>query len=204
MTRRRSFNCFLRDGDGSTSVEFVVVFLGFIASFLFVVEVALYLFFMASLEKAAEAGARAAVVSAPLVNIRDENRPASSSVIMGTRCDSTTCEAWPSAPGCGGQGQSDCSGSTFTRIRNHMQGFNGQIESDNISISYRDTGIGFAGGPTVPMVTVTVSCVPFNTGILGLLIDAIDTSPPDTWDCRNRLGFLPPRSASMTGEDLSR
>ena len=82
MTQRRSFSSFLRDGDGSTSVEFVVVFLGFIASFLFVVEVALYLFFMASLEKAAEAGVRAAVVSAPVVNIRDQNRRASSSVIM--------------------------------------------------------------------------------------------------------------------------
>jgi hypothetical protein len=204
MIRRRSFSSFLRGGDGSTSVEFVVVFLGFLASFLFVVEVALYLFFLASLEKAAEAGVRAAVVSAPVVNIRDENRPTGSGVAMGTRCSSSTCEAWPSEPGCGGQGQSNCSGSTFARIRNHMQGFNGQIESDNIAISYRDTGIGFAGGPSVPMVTVTVSCVPFDTGILGLLLDTIDTSAPGTWDCRNRLGFLPPRSASMTAEDLAR
>jgi len=72
-----------------------------------------------------------------------------------------------------------------------MRGFNGQIQASNVTITYVDAGIGFAGGPTVPMVTVTVTSVPYQTGILGLLLNAT-----------GNLATLPSRSASMTGEDL--
>jgi len=187
---RSSPQNFIVQQDGASTIEFVVIFVGFIAIMLFVVEVTLYLFFVASLEKAAQAGVRAAVVSprldtdVPLVN------NAVRSDVYGMNCSS---DAEP----CEGFGEFTCNDATCdpepcTRIINHMRGFNGQIQPDNVTITYTDVGIGFAGGPTTPMVTVTVQGVPFQTGILGLLLS--DTSG---------LATLPTRSASMTGEDLA-
>jgi len=185
---RRSLHSLLSSRDGSASVEFVVIFLAFISIIFFVVEVTLYMFFMASLEKAAEAGVRAAVVSNPVVNIRTVNNPIGS-IAEGTKCTPTTCERFP-ARSCNG----NCSGAAFNRVLAHMQGFNGQIKRENVSITYTDTGIGFAGGPSAPMVTVRVSGIPFQTGILALLLDLATA---------NQLATMPAQSASMTGEDLA-
>jgi Flp pilus assembly pilin Flp len=186
----RSLSIFLKDDRGSTAVEFVVVFMAFIGIVFFVVEVALYSFFTASLEKAAEAGVRAAVVSSPAVNSPFDSTPPVPLVIRtdggryGANCSSSRarCINFP-ARSCAG---STCANqTTFTRVLTEMRRFNGRIQPGNVTVRYVDisSGIGFAGGPTVPMVTVTVSGVPFQTGLLGLLQPT-----------------LPPRSASMTGE----
>src|SRR5262249_16162455 len=92
-----------------------------------------------------------------------------------------------------------CSAVPFNRILTHMRGFNSNIAAANVTISYTDVGIGFAGGPRVPMVTVTVSGVQYNTGLLGLLL----TTAADKTLLNNVVKFMPARSASMTGEDLS-
>jgi hypothetical protein len=83
-----------------------------------------------------------------------------------------------------------------------MRRFNGQITANNVSITYSYTGIGFAGGPAAPMVTATVSCVPFQAGILGLLLG--ENAGGNDGDGCPGVRALPPRSASMTGENLGR
>jgi hypothetical protein len=194
---RRSLRKFAASNDGSSTIEFVIVFMAFIAIMFFVVEVTLYLFFMASLEKAAEAGVRAVVVSppvaagVPMTIARDPNTG-----IFGRKCslggqcvpfDKVTCRgASPKA------GEIACTPAQFTRVLNHMKGFNAGVDPANVKITYQDVGIGFAGGPTVPMVTVTIEDVPYQTGILGLLLGDV-----------SGLATLPKRSASMTGEDLA-
>jgi Flp pilus assembly protein TadG len=181
---------FLRSNQGSTTVEFVVIFLGFISIIFFVVEVAIHMFFMASLEKAAQAGARAAVVSPPVAAGVPLTITKTTAGIYGQKCSQTPSPCVPiTTASCTG---ATCSATEFTRILNHMRGFNGRVQANNVTVTYSDAGIGFAGGPTVPMVTVTVSGVPFQTGILGLLLG--DASG---------LATLPERSASMTGEDLA-
>jgi len=175
--------------DGATTIEFVVVFIAFIGIMFFVVEVTLYLFFMASLEKAAEAGVRAAVVSDKVVDF--PSTIATDGGVNGYRCSDprAKCISFTAAPCTGGP----CfNGLAFDRILNHMRGFNGGIQAENVTITYTDVGIGFAGGPTTPMVTVTVHGVPFQTGILGSLLGSA-----------SGLATLPTRSASMTGEDLA-
>jgi hypothetical protein len=166
--------------------------MAFIAIVFFVVEVTLYMFFMASLEKAAQAGVRAAVVSSPVAAGVPLTIARGDTGVFGHKCSvsPTTCADIPTI---------SCTGATcepvgFTRILNHMRGFNGRIQADDVTITYSSagSGIGFAGGPSAPMVTVTVSGVPFQTGILGLLLG--DASG---------LATLPARSASMTGEDLA-
>lgn len=181
---------FLRSSDGSATIEFVVVFLGFIAIIFFVVEVTLYLFFMASIEKAAQAGARAAVVSPPVVSGVPPVIQKTAGGVFGFKCSD------PSAP-CVSFGTLSCTGAAcqaipFTRILNHMRGYNAQIEAEHVTVVYSDIGLGFAGGPATPMVTVSVSGLPFRTGIVGLLLTNA-----------NVLAVLPARSASMTGEDMA-
>jgi hypothetical protein len=190
---------FLKNNGGSSTIEFVVVFLAFIAIMFFVVEVTLYMFFLASLEKAAEAGVRAAAVSAPVVNNVDlTNDPANNSVRFGTPCRPGNCQAEP-LRGCGPDWQ-PCSGAVFDNvILPQMQRFNGQITANNVGITYRYTGIGFAGGPAAPMVTATIECVPFQVGLLGLLLG---NDGGNGGNGCSGVRALPPRSASMTGEDL--
>lgn len=193
MMGARGLRSWLRDCDGSASVEFVVIFLGFISIIVFVIEVTLYMFFMASLEKAAEAGVRYAVVSQPVVGI-PANNVANGSTPAGTKCSQGgACNSFTTRT-CSGT----CSGTQFNRILKHMQGFNGAIRRQNVTISYAYAGIGFAGGPTVPVVTVAVSGVNYNTGVFGLLLNTVGDQTT-----LNQLQTLPARSATMTGEDLA-
>ena len=189
---RQGRSGFLNSDNASATIEFVVVFMAFIAIVFFVVEVTLYLFFVASLEKAAQAGVRAAVVSAPIASGLPSQtvKKAGDEYIYGYKCShpSSPCETFAPVT-CD---STTCGAAGFARILAHMQGFSGRIEAENVTLTYSDAGIGFAGGPSAPMVTVTVSGVPFQTGILGLLLG--DASG---------LATLPARSASMTGEDLS-
>lgn len=186
MARRR----FPSEERGSTTIEFVVLFLGFFAVLMFVVEVTLYQFYSATLEKAAHAGVRSAVVSTPLHNGVPDQIARRSGGLFGFKC------THPSAP-CLSFGTLTCTGATcesapFNRMLAHMQSFNGQIQANHVTITYQDVGMGFAGGPVAPMVTVSVANVPYQTGVVGLLLQ--DTGV---------LASLPRRTASMTGEDLA-
>ncbi|MGE0408462.1 MAG: TadE/TadG family type IV pilus assembly protein [Amphiplicatus sp.] len=192
MSRR-----FLTREDGAATIEFVVVFLVFIAIIFFVMETALYMFFTASLEKAAQAGVRAAVVSGPLVAGLPPEIVKTKNGIYGRKCSeqtsgvSTHCIPFATQR-CGAAPLTACLEPGFTRILDHMRGFNANIQAAYVTVVYQDIGLGFAGGPTTPMVTVTISGVPFQTGIVGLLLTNA-----------NVLAALPERSASMTGEDLA-
>jgi Flp pilus assembly pilin Flp len=196
---------FRKDESGAATIEFVAVFFAFIAILMFVIETAVYLFFVASVEKAAEAGVRLAVVSWPVSN---ENR------ILGTigrndgdfgeSCDmaagdDNACTPFVAvrcgggtAPNCGSGNSNSRASRSFAQIVAEMRRYNANIQSANVSIAYTDVGIGFAGGSRVPMVTVTVDRLRYETGIFGLLLGNTATS----------LRFLPARSASMTGESL--
>lgn len=198
MSTLRTLQGFLQRRDGTSTLEFVVIFGGFIAIVFFVMEVTLYLFFMATLEKAAESGARVAVTSRPVVNFARTIEVAPGAH-FGDSCSQGgggACVPFSSTPlTCTGEACQPAS--SFDRILNHMRGFNARIQPENVTIAYADVGIGFAGGPTVPMVTVTVHDVPFQTGILGLLLASGANNEATL------LATLPTRSASMTGEDLA-
>lgn len=189
---------FWRSDHGALTVEFVVVFLGFAAVFFFVIEVITYMFFMQTLEKAAQMGVRAAVVSNPVVNapgaetpIPFRNSRESINVTFGEHCSvASTCINF-GAHECG-RGAAACADAAgFNRIFAHMNSIAGQLQPENVSIRYEYIGLGFAGGPVAPLVTVTVEGVPYNTGIFGLLLGNVGV-----------LQTLPVRTATMTGEDL--
>jgi Flp pilus assembly protein TadG len=181
---------FVHDRAGSSTIQFVVIFGGLMALIFFVMETTLYLFFSASLEKAAQAGARAAVVSAPVaagLPDRNQRKPAG---LFGIPCSnaSAPCVGYATAT-CTGNG---CAAGDFDRIFTHMSGFSGQLEPGNVTVTYADTQLGYAGGPIVPLVTVRVANVPYQTGIVGLLLTNAGV-----------LSSLPAHASSLTGEDLN-
>jgi len=192
----------LNSQSGSSTIEFVVVMFAVLATVFFVLEVTLYLFFSASLQKAAQAGARVAVVSTPVASglpLCDTTNPAkgycnrkTTNGVFGVSCSdaSNPCTGFTTAACTGG---STCVDAEFTRIFNHMQGFSGQLTPENVTVSYSYDGLGYAGGPIIPLVTVTVQNVPFQTGVVGLLLTNAGV-----------LSTLPTHSVSITGEDLNR
>ncbi|WP_290496086.1 TadE/TadG family type IV pilus assembly protein [Hyphomonas sp. UBA4494] len=186
------FRCkrFWGNDTGSSTIEFVVLMFVILATIFFVLESTLYLFFSAAIHKSAQAGARAAVVSTPLAAGVPATNAKTPAGIFGVACTdvSAPCVSFPPVS-CTGTA---CDATQFNRIFAHMQGFSGQLAPDNVTITYEWTGLGFAGGPTVPLVTVTVSDVPFQTGVVGLLLTNAGV-----------LATLPTHSVSMTGEDLN-
>jgi Flp pilus assembly protein TadG len=183
----------LGDEQGSSTVEFVVVFFAFISMMMFVIEVAIYQYYVASLEKAAEAGVRYAIVSAPaarnvsLQNGLDGDDWGEACAPVGGSCNTFSTRE------CRGSFMSTCRAAQLDEIVAAMRRYNGSIQRRNVTVTYQNTGIGFAGGPTAPLVTVSISGVRVSTGILGMLIGSD----------ANGLRTLPRRAASMTGEDMA-
>jgi hypothetical protein len=207
----RGVRSFAKDTAGSSTIQFVVMFLGFIAVFAFVIQTAIYLYMVASMQKAAEAGVRMAVISAPMAggNAMLQKIEKSAGHEYGERCR-TPLSSGASATGdpcvrfvtpfkCGPD-DGACSG-PFNSVLNEMRGYNGGITADNVTITYSDVGIGFAGGPRRPMVTVKVSGVNFSGGLFGLLLSFADNAPSDE-DLSNII--LPSAIASMPAESLGR
>jgi len=196
MIRLRA-RSFAKDEEASATIEFLLVFLAFMGMMLFVIETSLYLFYMASLEKAAEAGARAAVVSQPVVaNFTTTLQPDDG--IRGESCaaGADVCrdpDPFGGPPTCNGRTGINCNTARLQRLVDHMRHYNGAITRRNVTVVYDEVGIGFAGGPNVPMVTVRIDRMPFRTGIFGLLLENMP----------NGMGTLPARAATMTGEDLA-
>ena len=184
---------FAKNESGAATIEFVAVFFFFISMMMFVVELTIYQFMMASLEKAAEAGVRYAVVSSPAANsVAMENNLDGDD--WGDACAPTggSCGTFTKRT-CTGRTMSGCRGAQLDNIIEHMRRFNGSIERENVTVTYENTGIGFAGGPSAPLVTVSIDRVQFKTGVIAMLIG----------NEANGLRTLPRRAASMTGEDMA-
>jgi Flp pilus assembly protein TadG len=185
---------------GSATVEFVAVALPFFLIVLFVVEVTLAFFWWKSAEKATMLGARLAIVQdvaaagVPLINAKAANG------IYGKGClnlDGTASGQCQDALGtnwsCGVDG-SNCIATAKANIVAKMRTILAAIQPENVQITYRNVGLGYAGGPMIPEVTVTLTGLQFQTGILSI-IGGVLGGPS--------LTSLPDISATMTGEDLS-
>lgn len=185
---------FLHDKTGSTTAEFVAVVFFFFIIVFFVMEVALALFFWQTVEKSAQMGVRLVVVSAPVEpGVPSTNAyTGASGTLLGDPCSDS------SAP-CVGFSTVTCTGvactntADFNRILSRVRQLYAGIAASNVTITYEYVGLGFAGGQTVPLVTLTISGVPFQTGILSIMGNLIgDTA----------LTTIPTMTATLTGEDL--
>jgi len=157
-------------------------------------QVALAFFWWKSAEKATQLGARVAVVSDPVTaGVPATNALANGNVLYGTRCTTaSTCTDFGTVS-CTGTGCTNAA--AFARVVGRMQNILSIIKPANVAISYKYVSTGYAGGPVVPLVTVTLSGVTFNTGFISILGRLLGPG--------SALTTIPAISARVTGEDLA-
>ncbi len=193
MSWRRLSSC----QRGAATVEFVVVAPVFLILFLLVIEVASAFFWWKTAEKATQLGARIAIVRDVAVTGLPARNPKRDGALFGLACAaaSNPCDFDNQSTWICAGGDGTCNPVAFQNIMLEMQRIFGQaINDSNLTIAYKYIALGYAGGPLIPSVTVTLSGVRFGLfmGFLSGLAGAGDA-----------LLFLPDISATLTGEDLS-
>ncbi len=209
----RTLRSLLRDETGSTIIEFSLVGLLFFIMTFGVIEGGRALYQWNSATKAAQLGARLAAVSDPvwsgLPTFASTGTPGSPWVTdydvtcQGTSTSAGNCSGTPGgaaysasamnrlvfgrnpeSPPCGGQLGAD----RFPGMCDIYQ----RLEPQNVTVEYRNTGLGFVARPGGPVPTITVRL----TGLTFEFI-ALDTL----------LGIgpiaMPEFEVTMTGEDLN-
>jgi hypothetical protein len=203
---------------GGLTVEFVAVIGPFLLLSFFIMESLIAMDWVGTAEKAAQLGARLAVVSNPAVPTGTcpagggsvsagllplINCKPSAIGVYGQPCPAN-CAAWAGSPiTCAGGSGGTCSATDFTTIVNRMTSIAPLLSEGcaqaqpgcHVTISYADSQLGFSGGPTIPDVTVKISGVPYGavvTTILGAFFGG-----------NSVLTVLPDISVTLTGEDLS-
>jgi hypothetical protein len=193
---------------GLVTVEFTVIAFALMITIFLVVELTTLYFTIMSAQMAAHMGAREAIVSDPAATISASSPPtndATASGIYGTACSDATnpCKSTWSPAICDGS-SSACSGNaSFARILTRMQQFLSGLQAKNVKITYTYSGLGFAGGPAAPLVTVTISCVPYKTGIIGVFIGSFVNKAACTSADPTVKSFVPSVSVTLIGEDLA-
>ena len=211
MMRTLSARTFIQDSRGGVAVEFVALFPVFLLLTFFILDVAIAMLFVGTVEKAAQLGARLASVSDYAVTAlkSGETNGVRSGHIPGENCmldtnsdDGNSDPCMPFGPELCVGGSDGCA-SGFDVIFTRMNRLAGLLEPENVSVTYEYAGLGFAGGPIVPRVTVTVQDVPYNTVTSDLLAGfyRLVTGDPDA-DFPG-LTTMPRIEATFTGEDLS-
>jgi Flp pilus assembly protein TadG len=164
--RRRGFG---RDERGLSTMEFVIASPLIFAAMFLGIEVALAVYELKALDKAAQLGARIAVVRDPPVtglpaNLRNAK---SAGGLFGLRCSDDNCDPWPGgATLTCSNGAGACDAAAFDYLVGEMDKVHPGIAegvadgSTTVTVTYTDIELGYAGGPVIPAVTVTITRTP--------------------------------------------
>lgn len=200
MVNARVKNAFLRNDDGLSLVEGLIVFPLVLLSFSAFVEFGYAVYQWNQTVKALQLGARLAVVSDPLVadmSPLTADYPVEEGGPTPTAPVSVSCG--PGADPCdsiqlqrlvyGSDGI--CNPNTAGSLAG-MCDFNTKIGTDNIFITYYRSGLGYVGRPGGPVVSVTVEArnLSFYLPLVGTLL-GLDTIS------------VPTHPVTVTGEDLT-
>ena len=198
---------FFRDAQGGVAVEFVTLMPAFVFLTFFIIEIGVALLWIGTVEKAAQLGARMAVVSDYAVTglptsgknaIANGFLPGGNCKLVGQ--SQNPCVAFNSgnALSCPGS----CNPQGFDAIFNRMDAIASMLQPSNVAISYTYAGLGFAGGPIVPRVTVTVQNVPYDS-VMTSLLNRFYRLATGNQSANLGMTLLPVITATFTGEDLS-
>ena len=184
----------LSDERGTTVVEFAVVAPLFFALFLAIIDLSVGFFWFKSAEKATQLGARWAVVrTSAAMGLPTTNGRSEPDGVFGGPCRTGNCTAYDTVEcTAGGAG---CDAAVFNDVFDRMDRLFGALEPGHVTIRYEDIGLGFAGGPVVPAVTVELTGVPYPLGFLGAVFALLNGDG-------DALTTLPTIRATLTGEDL--
>lgn len=193
MTRR-----LCRDRSGSSAAEFALV-LPLLILFLFgIIDGGRFLWETNRAEKATQVGARMAVVTNVIsTGLGTQNYVVPGGLTQGdlipasalseVRCARTACTCSGSCP----TGYAIADSNSFDGIVQRMQSMKPDITAANVRVSYRGSGLGYAGDPNgmeiAPLVTVELIGVRFSPLVLFNAV-AVD---------------LPPFRTTLTAEDSS-
>jgi hypothetical protein len=194
--------CFIPDDRGGVAVEFVALLPTFLLFTFFVFDIAIAMLWVGTVEKAAQLGARLAAVSDYAVTglTGDKNQFAAGAE-AGDDC-STGCEPFNEGEPLTCTGN-DCVPERFNPIFTRMDAIASALEPENVTITYQYVGLGFAGGPIVPRVTITVQNVAYNTVTSDLLTGLYRLVTGDPEADFPGLTTMPRIEATFTGEDLA-
>jgi hypothetical protein len=162
---------FIQDADAGVAVAFVALLPAFLFLTFFIFEVLIALLWVGTVEKAAQLGARLAIVSSVAVTGLPATNAKASGHNYGELCSAGACGStgtgfdpkWCIGGTAGFCDSGNCTGAAvpcFQVIVNRMRNVAGLIQPQNVTITYEYAGLGFAGGPIVPRVTVAVGITP--------------------------------------------
>ncbi|MEL7465878.1 MAG: TadE/TadG family type IV pilus assembly protein [Pseudomonadota bacterium] len=212
----RRIRSFLSDRRGAATVEYVVLFLPLVALVFTSFQISLAYHFALTSQKAVENGARfAAVRDAAVVRgdalgqmpmIKELSRTAPSTAEVGDACSvAGTCAfANTSNNGpwsCAGADLASptCNAAAFDAIYQEIASLAYLLQPEDVVITYRDAGLGFAGGPFVPVIEVSILEKPF---FLQFLFEATAFGG-NADQARPGVETLPAVTATAVAEDLS-
>ncbi len=215
------FRSFLKDERGATTVEMIIIFLPLMILVLTIFEIGIAYHFTLTAQKAAQVGARFVVTRDPV----HTGMPSANTIhyrygAYGDACYQggaigTDACLDPGGPWvCDGAALSaQCNSARFNDLLTEMQRLYPSITADDVTVGYYYHRLGYAGGPMVPEVRVTIKSRPSPLQLLSFLDLFVtkDSSNPqrpkvemaaadeENWDTLT----LRSVTASAFGEDLS-
>lgn len=168
MTGVRSF---LRDQRAASAAEFALVLPLLLVFLLGIIDVGRFMWDYNRAEKATQMGVRYAVVAEMVPSgietysfTVSDGIPAGDTVPVANfsqaTCNSTSCTCTPNAAVCGAHDPV-----AFTNIVNRMRLFYPWITNSNVTIDYRNVGLGYSGDPNgpdvAPLVTIRLTGLTF-------------------------------------------
>lgn len=157
------------DRNGSTAAEFALVLPLLLTLIFLSIDGGRYLYNINRIEKAAQYGARAAVVTNPVAKdlagidyvgqvvdgqtlTQGDRIPADA--LTAFTCNSSSCTG-------GHTFDNSTSPQPFTTILTRMKLIMPELQTSNVTVTYQGSGLGYAGDPSgmqiAPLVTITVS-----------------------------------------------
>lgn len=165
----------LRDRKAASAAEFAMV-LPILILFLFgIIDAGRFMWTLNTIEKASQMGVRYAVVSDPVANVVNTDfvngysipggDPVPVATFGSATCTNTVCTVTGAASSVNGR-----NATAFTDIVNWMQNFYPAIQATNVTVTYRNVGLGYSGDPTgpdvSPLTTVAISGLRFRSLML--------------------------------------
>ena len=170
------------DRSGATAAEFALVLPLLLILLLGIIDAGRYLWEINRAEKATQAGARMAVVTDVIsTGLRTQRYVGVGGLTQGDVipasalsplvCSRAACTCSGNCP----TGYATANSSSFDRFVTRLRAMKPDIAANNVTISYRGSGLGFAGDPNgmeiAPLVTVELSNVDFNPLVLFGLVN---------------------------------
>ena len=193
----------VKDERAAVTVEYLVLAMPLFIMFFFAIEVAGTYFLLLSLEKAAQRGVRIAAVRAPAATGVPGRNVRSATGTFGLHCRAAGNNCVPPSPAiwiCDGSTGTGCEFAAFDTIAKEMRRFSTIVETDLITITYVYTGLGYAGGPFVPEVEVSIRNQAAANGQINNPFGALSLL---RWVFSMDTLGIPPVRATISGEDLT-